>query len=416
MKRAQWLALGAGISCGAVVVSSLAASCAVPGFDLVDSTPGGQGGESAGGRGGSGASGGQGACQSVEPPLSPATTDPGADVDFVAAVRTLDFGEDFTPGVGPTVGYNLDARCTCLGDAPSCAPVGNEPEECDGPGGRDNAVARLFDNLSMFEPNAFNSQSHSASANDGSFSLLFRVTDYNGAANDESVTLAIYTSGGMNRDPCNPTTPSWDGTDRWPVDAISLGTGAGGGAGGAGGLGGSGGAGGACAGAQGYDLDDPRFISAFGYVTEGVLVANLPEAGIALSVDDAPILLRLVGGSVTARIEASAEGYYLRSGVMTGRWKVTDFFGFVGTFTTGGNHICKDSVLYGPIKELVCNYADIHAEVLGSAAPCDAMSFGMGFEASPAQLGIVVEDNTSGQGGGCPVDQDPAGDDCSGME
>ncbi len=415
MSRSLWRLLAAA-GAAAVCAVSLAVSCAIPGFELADATSGpGSGG--GGGAGAGGGDGGAGACQSIEPPLAPNHTDPGTDVDFVVAVRTLDFGEDFDPDQGPVVGYDLDARCTCLGGTPSCATVGNQPVDCDGPRGRDNAVARLFDNLGLFEPESFNSQYHSAAANMGSFGLLFRVMGYNGGQNDQDVTLAIYTSSGMDADPCaSGEPPAWDGSDHWPVDALSVATGgAGGGGPGGGGAGGSlggGGAGGCDASAPGYDVDDPIFVSQFGYVTEGILVANLPTAGIALQADDQTIALNLVGGFVTARIEQTANGYFLRSGVLTGRWRLADFFGFIGSFSASGQQICKDSALYGPIKEIVCNYADIHAEISGTAAPCDAMSFGMGFEAEPANLGNVID--TSGGNGGtsCTPEQDPAGDDC----
>lgn len=432
MKR--WYGAAAALVCGTVFGVSLAASCAVPGFELVDTLP------SSGGAGGTGAgnpNGGSAACDNVEPPLAPTTTDPGSDVDFVVAVRTLDFGEDFDTAEGPIVGYDLDARCTCLGDEPSCGTVGNEPEDCDGPGGRDNAVARLFDNLSLFEPQSFNSQYHSAQANMGDLGLLFRVMRWNGAANDEDVTLAIYTSPGIDQNPCAPgvTMPAWDGSDVWPVDSFAVNTGGGGGApggaggmGGAGGLGGAGGSGGAGGGPAGgmggtggaggcgepgFDVDDPVFVSEFGYVSEGVLVANLPEAGITLGVDNETITLRLLGGFVTARIEESGGGYFLRSAIMTGRWRLADFFGILGTIRTNDEPICKDHPLYGPVKEIVCNYADIHAGVSGSATPCDAMSFGMAFEAEPAQLGVVVAPDVGGGGPSCAPDLDPDGDDCS---
>ena len=90
----------------------MAASCAVPGFELVDTVTGGAGGTAGAGPGGSG---GSSACESAEPPNAPDTSDPGPDdVDFVVATRSLDFGEEFDDD-GPSVGYDLDTRCTCLG-------------------------------------------------------------------------------------------------------------------------------------------------------------------------------------------------------------------------------------------------------------------------------------------------------------
>ena len=106
----RWLAILGAASSATIFAVSVAGSCAVPGFDLVDAAAAGPGGGGGTGTAGSGATGGSGACDNAEPPLAPTVTDPGTDVDFVAAVRTLDFGEDLEPAVGPEVGYDLDAR------------------------------------------------------------------------------------------------------------------------------------------------------------------------------------------------------------------------------------------------------------------------------------------------------------------
>jgi hypothetical protein len=404
----RWLALGL-LAAGAA--TAIVSSCAVAGFDLVDGVPlGGAGG--VGGTQTGGGDGGEGACQNAEPPLAPDGTDPGSDVDFVVAVRSIDFGEDFDEDVGPAIGYDLDAKCTCLGDMPSCATVGSAPEDCDGPNGRDNAVARLFDNLSLFEPNAFDSQHHSADADMGNWTLLIRVMGYSGGANDEEVTVAVYPSPGLDQTPCAPDmTPAWNGADVWPVEALAIEGGTGGGSAGTGGAGGAGGSGGCDPSGEPLDVDQPRFVSQVAYVSDHVLVANLPEAGITLAADGTPVTLRLVGGFLTARLEMTATGWFMHEGVLTGRWALADFFGVVGKFTANGEPICTDSQLYGPVKEIVCNYADIHSGVSGSAAPCDAMSFGMGFEAEPALLGVIV-DTGGGEGNVCPPGTDPAGDSC----
>ena len=86
-------------------------------------------------------------------------------------------------------------------------------------------------------------------------------------------------------------------------------------------------------------------------------------------------------------------------------------FAIVGRIESNDMPICKDNPLYGPIKSVLCNFPDITSSVTGAAAPCDALSFGMGFEAEAAQLGIVVEPDPD-TGPTCPPEQDPAGDTC----
>jgi hypothetical protein len=226
----------------------VAAGCVVGGFDLAS----GAGGDDGSGGGTGGASSGQGGaggeiCAHATWPPPPSITDPGANtVDFVVAGRTLDFGEQDLSN-GPQVGYDLDNRCTCQGEGPSCKePEFATEDHCDGPAGRDNAVAQLFNRLGQFDAD-FTSANYTERANDGEGTLLVRVRDYNGQANDQQVTVAIFPSPGMDKDPCNTgsTTPQWDGNDLWAVDRSALvGWGGGGSGVGGSGVGGAGGAGG----------------------------------------------------------------------------------------------------------------------------------------------------------------------------
>jgi hypothetical protein len=394
--------------------SLVAASCAIPGFDQVTGSAGGTAtggsGATGGGGAGSGGQGGSGACGSLQPPLPPAESDPGTDdVDFVVALRTLDFGESLDAAEGPTVGYDLDKECTCLGGNPTCQAPGSMPVDCDGPGGRDNAVARLFQNLGLFEPETFTSEYQSGKADAGDFSILFRVSDYNGQPNDTAVTLAVYTSPGIDKDPCFPAAvANWDGNDAWPIDAVTLN---GMGSGGGGGMGGSMGCGGAD---PGFDVDDPKYVSQQAYVVDNVLVADLPNSSLVFTNNDSATVINLVAGFLTGTIEQDANGRAIRNGVLTGRWRVADIFAILPTIENNNEPICKDSDLFGPVKSILCNYPDITGSVAGAAAPCDALSFGMGFDAEAATLGAPVP------GGGestntCPPGQDPSDETCDGM-
>ena len=402
------------------VAGLLASSCAVPGFELVDAPPGaGGGGNGTGGiiSSGGGGSGGAGACNSIRPPSPPAQADPGPnDVDFVVAVYSMHFGEDFDPltEIGPSVGYDLDKECTCIDEGPAtCVPVGSNPNDCDGPRGRDNAVARVFNNLNLFFTDTFDSDYNSTRAQEGDWTLLLRVMDYNGQPNDDSVRVAIYPSPGRDNDPCLPSqTPNWDGSDVWPVDAFAIEgyTGSGGSGGSGGGSGGGAGCGAAGPGLP-LDVNQPAFVSSAGYVTNSVLVADLPKTSLVLSASSNVTELKLVGGFVTARLEQQAEGWAMLDAVLTGRWKISDLFAMIGGLEDNNQAVCTDHPLYEPVKNILCNFPDITAEVSGAAAPCDALSFGMGFEARAAHLGFVL-DSLQGGLSPCPVDTDPANDSC----
>src|SRR5262245_58669574 len=119
---------------------ALSGNCAVESFVLLDGT-GGSGGTGEGG--GVGANGGAagGVCGHVQPPPPPSKTDSGADVELVVALRQFDVGETALRD-GPSVGYDLDALCSCRGDGASCNPPAYaRADTCDGPDGRDNAAA-----------------------------------------------------------------------------------------------------------------------------------------------------------------------------------------------------------------------------------------------------------------------------------
>jgi opacity protein-like surface antigen len=388
--------------------SAIAASCFVPGFELVDGAGGS--GAASGGSAQNGGNGGAGLCGSVRPPAPPSDATPGGTIGFVAAVRSVDFDEQLDMEEGPTVGYDLDKECTCSGGEPTCAPPGNAPVDCDGPGGRDNAVSRLFSQLTLFESQAFSSSYQSQRADEGAWSLLIRVIGYNGEPDDNDLQVAIYPSPGLDADPCLNQVPAWDGSDVWPVDAIALEPPMG--QGGAGGMGGAGGGGPSCESAPGYDLDKPLYLSEVAYVSGGVLVAALPDASLVLSSSSSNTALDLVGGFLTATLESAPGGYALRNGVLGGRWRLADFFGVVGTIESNNLPICKNHTLYGPVKNIVCNYPDITAAAAGTqATPCDSLSFGMAFEAEPAELGIVVVGPPPNQTT-CPPSEDPTGDNC----
>ncbi len=378
-----------------------AANCAVMGFDLAD---GGRAGATSSG-GGFGGGGGN-ACGHATWPSPPTTSDPGPDVvDLVVAIRSVDFGEGNLDD-GPTVGYDLDQRCTCQGQAPSCLePAWATKDHCDGPAGRDNAVAQLFGTIGVFNTD-MSSEVWTAQIESGDWSLLLRVQSYNGKANDEQVVVAVYPSPGLDEDPCNgpDPVPAWDGTDRWPVSATAL-TGGGSAVGGSGGCGGDS--------QHGYDVDDPRYVDSNAYVTDWVVVAGLPEVALILDTGFSHTVVKLTAGFITGRLEhdPSADRWALHDGLLVGRWKMVDFFQMLSNLvTTGGVPLCTDNPAYAPLKATACPYVDIVSSLGAPTTPCDAISFGLAFEAMPARIGAV--DPSAPPQTPCAPAQDPSNDEC----
>jgi hypothetical protein len=382
-------------------------------YDLV---LGGNGGVSpTGGSGGTGGVGG-GVCGHATWPPPPDASDPGADdVTIVVAFRNVDIGEtDLTDG--PTVGYDLDKTCTCRGESSSCIlPEFATGDGCDGPLGRDNAVARLFDDLSAFSENV-SSTNITANLNGGEWGLLLRVSEYNGQPNDDDVTVALLTSGGRDEDTClADQTPKWDGTDAWPVSAAALypdeAAGGGGGSGGGGGAAGNGGAGGGCSGLSGFDIDAPKWVDTGSYVTDGFLVSSLPNVGVLLKSSGQTLSIRLVAGTISGRLELEDGAWRVTDGHLAGRWPMSDALvagGKLDTSVDGG--VCTDNQVYQLIKNRICTLADISSELPSPTTPCDSLSFGMAFDAYAARIGIVhAQEDTPST---CTPELDPAFDTC----
>ncbi|MBM4373714.1 MAG: hypothetical protein FJ095_01425 [Deltaproteobacteria bacterium] len=391
--------------------------CALPEATLVDrpslAGTGGVGGT--GGAGGAGGVGGQGgtgggSCVSARWPGAPAADDPsiGSDLDLVFAVRTIDIGESQTDlnSVGPKVGYDLDGVCTGLGDPSSClVPSGADPGDYkDGPGGIDNRTAKLFASAKTFNA-SFSSQNFSEGANDGSWSLLVRVSKYNGTKNDGKVTVALYPSPGIGDEACAPddTKPLWNGSDAWPVDANALGKSNSG-------PGSDGGMGVCSKGVPGYSYDAPKYVDTNAYVADGIFVANLPGAALTVSNFKAGTLVKLTAGFITGTIVVGPNGYRISEGVFTGRWTATDMFLAFSTGLSEGQALCTTNPVYQLIRTAVCSARDIAGSLGGPTTPCDAVSFALRFEAEPAKLGAVLEVPLPMSG--CTKDTNPAFDMC----
>ncbi|MBI4701373.1 MAG: hypothetical protein HY744_09475 [Deltaproteobacteria bacterium] len=401
----------------AAAAAAAGASCVLGQFELVGAPDAGADGAVDAGKDGQGDDGGDGAppgCQRATAPPPPAQPDPGPDdVWFVVGLKWIDFGETKVKN-GPEVGYDLDKFCTCCkapcpDEGPSCKyPAwATDGGQCDGPGGRDNSVSEIFAAAGIFADN-LTSESQNKSLLKGNWSLLVRIAQYNGKANDAQVEVAIFPSPGLGNDDClgpDPK-PKFDGSDRWPVSATALEKISDGGKGDAG----------ACANAPGYDLSKPKYIDQGAYVNNWVVVANLPEAGLEIAEEEGTMHVTLAAGFVAGRIEKQADGYHLLDAGLGGMWKLNLFFETLGKMTSGGKAICTDHSLYPLLKQGICSHADILSKVAGPTTPCDSISFGMALEAVPAQLGRIVEVGQSAGDGGCPPETNPGNDNCDTKE
>jgi hypothetical protein len=328
------------------------------------------------------AEGGPELCPHAVAPSPPEQKNLGGVETFVVAWRKLLLQGNPDPGAAP-IGLDLDKLCTCQGEPSSCVAPAGQPDggACDGEDGRDLASSGLLgilgkalnkDDLGVF---------YSGFAEKGVWGVLLRVSGYNGEANDDEVRLEWYVSAGFG------ALPLWDGSDAWPISSKSLMDGS-------------------------MNLNEPRYVDPLAYVKDGMLVASLPEGAVVFAGGMTNLELRLTAGTLMGRIEKGANGYSIVDGNIATRMRLADAFLMVSSFRSDeGLAFCTNDIVWTQlIRPQICRAPDIQVGAIEPNKPCDAISFGIGFDAYPAQLGNVVP--VLPPAGGCPPEFDPINDSC----
>ena len=317
-------------------------------------------------------------CMPAAVPAPPAVKGKGGSVDFTAALRSIDLGE--TMASMPKVGLDLDGVCTCPGP-PSCAELSwAEGSHCDAADGRDNATGQAFSLINtQLQMPIINSALFSQQADSGAWSILLRVRDYDGGDDDDQVEVDVYPTTGLG------TKPTWDGTDTWPVTDSAL--------------------------VDKTSLDQPVYKDPGAYVSGGVLVAKIPALPLLFVGPGVHLQLDLGEATLSATlVPADGGGFRLTGGTLAATWKLSSVFAdLAGLRVNGNSSLCVGSGYYAIIKQQLCNATDL-ASSGGSTAPCDALSFGMSFEAWPAVLGAATA--VAPLTNGCPMTTDPTNDAC----
>lgn len=419
VSRSIWAVAGAALS---------VASCNIYTDALLEPDPrldggAGNGGSSGNaGSGGTGAAGGTdcaaGACwwstttpegcadhRAPTPADRPAPTG-GADVPvFYIAIDRVWFGEsapvNHPSGADPWqfFGLNLDGTCT---NAPNCADAPKNEVACragigvppDGFGCRDNMFARLQP-VAAQHPNlgrpfgitedAFNCELHR-----GSFSILIKVSGYNGTEDDDQVRLDFFMSPGLDRTLDDWSCPSSDWAARapwlanfpWRVDQTML-------------------SGSAPSGElPSSTLNDPD-----AYVRDGYLVGDLPNAAlmrfIADNADSAGFAMLLDGGVFVARPKLGNDGLWtVEDGLLAG--SVTQqnmLLAFNQMGLCAGGALPGGGTISQAEANLLSDYLRGNMDMLRArgknpSTPCDSMSVGIAFTGRQAMPGPGVEVST----------------------
>jgi cysteine-rich repeat protein len=286
-----------------------------------------------------------------------------------------------------TFGFDLDGTCTnsstCadLQNLQSCRP-GTDQIPFDGELCRDNTFASLQPVAAAVPEigQRFGISEAEFNCNlwRGSYTLVSRVSGYNGLANDANVRVDIYISPGLARpQPWQCPTedfaslyPLWRLASEFKIDPANLAPG--------------------MAPEMGK-LPDSTVSDTEAYVHDGYLVAHFPdESLVRLAADGTRYrgFALIAQKSVwTGRLEREQDGrWHVRDGMAAGRIRSDDL---VKSFREIG--LCKGVGLdgfYDSVVEYVQQNSDVLAD--GTNDPeraCDAMSFGIAFQAAQMMPG-----------------------------
>jgi hypothetical protein len=335
-----------------------------------------------------------GPCEHARPPPRPVLPETQRAVEFTVAVETVDLGDwrdDEGLPASRKIGYDLDGKCTGRGEGDSCIRGASATaDDTDGPGGIDNSGGRITEESIRqgYYGERDQTKSVNAYAKDGLVTQLYRIEDYNGLPNDTRVKVSAY-AGGTSKNP-DPTVlglePKWHGTDQWyPVLEFLESSGD--------------------VGASEYSIDRPKYFDEHAYVTDGVLVAELP-AWLTSSGPMSQVML-------TARIARDDAGqWYLEGGVAVGRISASTMLKSLGNFHDSlSNQLCSNSPDYPTAKANICSQVDINYESIDDgSAPCNAITLAWRFETTPAVLAGPADPFEFPRQ--CPLDDEKPPDDC----
>lgn len=325
---------GLALAALALGLSTAAMSCALGGFEKVPAGKGGAGGTVP-------------ACNHAKAPARPTSADPGGTLDLIFALHTVDFAEGAMLADRP--GLDLDEQCTCEDPAatscvlPSFAATMSPP--CDSADGRDNATSDL---INYFKANVgTGTPQFNAAIAAGQWTILVRVSDYDGSPNDSKVTVGFYMTPGLG------AVPQWNGSDKWPIRPESL------------------------------SGQDPVLLDKNAYVAGGTLV-SVVAGELELS---GSLKVKIGSGIAMAALVKNGASWKLDQGLLAGTWNTRDALAGVGNLLLGGMKVCDQQLAYTAVRTAICTRVDIAS---APSLPCDSLSFGMTFTADPAAFGTTA--------------------------
>jgi hypothetical protein len=260
------------------------------------------------------------------------------------------------------LGYDLDGLASNAAGMNHCTPVEGADEaaiKSDGNAGIDNSFgANLIPLFGALAPSL--SAAATAALNQGELTTLVRLTDYDPGVDDSGIGGALYQGASLG------APPLWNGADLWPVTPDSV---------------------------VGGDPDQPKLLVADSYVSGTTLVIpRINALDIVISIAGTPLRLVIHQAVVTAQISRLGAGASGQNGIIAGVLDPEEL-------------VAELERVAGALDLSLCNFASFHSlatqvrqasDIMRDStngdpyAICDAISIGLGFDASAALLGPVA--------------------------
>lgn len=310
----------------------------------------------------------------LPPPDMPDSELAGTVVLALDAFR-IDDSPTVDAALPPTVGYDLDIACTCPEPETCTPPPDAGPKKCDGDGGTDNALGRMFSTLGSVFSDELGADFATNAIRKGLYGGLMSIGGWNREANDPKVFVSFFLSQGTDirvdggKDP-----PKLDGTDVWTIDPASVQNGEAN---------------------LGADCDQdvkkcfPLYVTKDAYVTDNTLVAriNIP---FAISNSLGRIVIEMEDVVITAKLRK--EGNLFRAdGEFVGRWPADRVLQALARIPINDQPLCDQAAFFQVARSEVCAAADITADPAKdhTTSRCDSLSAAFRFAGGTAKLGTI---------------------------
>jgi hypothetical protein len=314
---------------------------------------GGTGGVAGGGAGGAAGSGGMAGTG-------------GGDTATVLAFRKLFLGDTNRQGIPDaqawtTYGLDIDGLVSTPQAVEHCKPVEGAIKsmiQLDGVDGIDNSfgynLVPIFGAL-VSSP----SESVTESIVTGEWTMMVRLPGLTSASDQTGIAAGLY-SGAPRGAP-----PQWNGTELWPVSAESV---------------------------QNGDLGQPKVVFS-SFVAGGKWVSGAPKTiAMVLSLSFFELAVTIDHAVVTMDIQGTGSAAHATQGVIAGVIRTEPFIADLKKAVAVLDSSLCDGAAFESIAAQIRQASDIMADGTNgdSIKTCDAISVGLGFDASSVVLGAVA--------------------------